>query len=92
MCDSNLQCITRLVGSGDLQLAQLHEATQRIEAALGDMPLAQRSYVRTALLNFAARHILLAQAAQHTSGASLHLNQSFNLDAACIDAAAKRYG
>ncbi len=50
--------LTRIVtGDSDIEVAQLRAVLQRIQAALRDIPAAQRDYVAKALLSEAARRI-----------------------------------
>jgi hypothetical protein len=50
--------LTRIVtGDSDIEVAQLRAVLRRIQAALGDIPAAQRDYIAKALLSEAARRI-----------------------------------
>ncbi len=77
MCDSHSQCcITRVVDGDDhdVQLAQLQTVMQRIQAALGNVPTAERMYIGNALLNLAVHRILGDESPQRTASILMRLS------------------
>lgn len=82
MCDSDSQCITRVVDGGghDLHLGQLQAVMQRIQMALRDVPIAERIYLGNALLNLAVNRILCEEGSQRTASILMRLSEAVNTD------------
>lgn len=76
MADDNAQCITRIIDGNqhDLQLAQLQIVMQRIQAALRNVPSAERIYLGNALLNLAVNRILCDEGSQRTASILMRLS------------------
>jgi len=66
-------CLTRVVVDDqyEIEVAQLQVAMQRIQAALGDVPAAQREYIANALLNLAVSKVPQTVAFNRTLGATV---------------------
>jgi hypothetical protein len=83
IADDHAQCITRIV-DGDqhnLQLAQLQVVMERIQAALRDVPSAERIYLGNALLNLAVNRILCEEGSQRTASILMRLSDEVNTGA-----------
>jgi hypothetical protein len=64
------RCLTRVLidNEHEVAVAQLQLVTQRIQLAVGNIPVAQREYIANALLNLAVARMLSETGARQTAG------------------------
>ncbi len=64
------RCLTRVVvdDEREVAIAQLQLVMQRIQLAVGNIPVSQREYIANALLNLAVARMLSETGARQTAG------------------------